>query len=125
LDLVMSGGQREALDKMQATMSVIEGHADLVMDHVGRALVPGYGGLKARMDRSRLNRPPLETAIFRITGLDMKLEQYRMGEVFASTVLKRQGIEGLNRVWEGPESMPTLEEIRDPGLWMSRMEASS
>jgi coenzyme F420 biosynthesis associated uncharacterized protein len=120
-DLVMSAEQREALDKMQATMSVIEGHADLVMHHVGRALVPGFEGLKARMDRSRLNRPPLETAIFRITGLDMKLEQYRMGEAFASAVLKRQGMDGLNRVWEGPESMPTLEEIRDPGLWMARM----
>jgi len=125
MDLVVGTEQREALDKMQATMSVIEGHADLVMHHVGASLVPGYSDIKARMDRGRMNRPPLETAIFRLTGLDMKLEQYRMGEAFASAVLRRQGIEGLNRVWEGPEAMPNLEEIRDPGLWMSRMGAAA
>jgi uncharacterized protein (DUF2342 family) len=52
----------------------------------------------------------------------MKLEQYRMGEMFADVVASRIGMQGLNRVWEGAEYMPTLEEIRDPGLWMDRVE---
>ena len=56
-------------------------------------------------------RPP----IFRLTGLDVKLEQYRLGEQFADAVVARQGMEGLNRVWERPENLPTLEEVRDPG----------
>lgn len=121
LELVMSGGQRKAFDEMQATMSVIEGYSDYVMHHVGRRVVPGYEDLTKKMSRSRMHRPPLETAIFRITGLDMKLEQYRMGEEFADAVARRAGMEGLNHVWDGPESMPTLAEIRDPGLWMDRV----
>jgi len=119
---VMNRPQREAFDRMQATMSVIEGYSDYVMHNVGRSLVPHYEHLKRRMDRSRAHRPPLETAIFRITGMDVKLEQYRLGERFADEVVKRQGMQGLNRVWERRENLPTLEEVRDPGPWMARME---
>jgi uncharacterized protein (DUF2342 family) len=74
------------------------------------------------MARSRAHRPPFETAVFRLTGMDMKLEQYRLGERFADAVVKRQGMDGLNRVWERPENLPNLEEVRDPGLWMMRLE---
>jgi uncharacterized protein (DUF2342 family) len=76
------------------------------------------------MAKSRAHRPPLETAVFRLTGLDVKLEQYRLGEAFADAVVKRQGMEGLNRAWERPENLPSLEEVRDPGLWMSRLGPS-
>ena len=124
LELVMSKSQREAFDALQATMSVIEGYSDYVMHHVGKRLVPGYEHLAGRMARSRMHRPPLETAIFRITGLDMKLEQYRLGEKFADAVARRVGMQGLNRVWERAENMPTLREIRDPGLWMDRVEVA-
>jgi coenzyme F420 biosynthesis associated uncharacterized protein len=124
LELVMSRDQRDAFEKLQATMSVIEGYSDYVMHHVGRPLVPGYEHLKERMERSRMHRPPLETAIFRITGLDMKLEQYRLGEKFADAVASRVGMKGLNRVWEDASYMPTLQEIQDPGLWMDRMEVA-
>ena len=88
-------------------MSVIEGYSDFVMHNVGKGLVPHYEDLKERMARSRSHRPPFETAVFRLTGLDVKLEQYRLGEQFADAVVKRQGMEGLNRVWEGPENLPT------------------
>ncbi len=124
LELIMTKRQRQAFDTLQATMSVIEGYSDYVMHHVGKKLVPGYEHLKSRMERSRMHRPPLETAIFRITGLDIKLEQYRLGEQFADAVAKRVGMEGLNRVWEHSDNMPTLKEIRDPGLWMARVEAA-
>ncbi len=124
VELMMSRPQRDAFDRMQAAMSVIEGYSDYVMHHVGRGLVPNYDYLSARMARSRAHRPPLETAIFRLTGLDMKLEQYRLGERFADAVVRREGMEGLNRIWESPENLPTLAEVRDPGLWMTRMDAS-
>jgi coenzyme F420 biosynthesis associated uncharacterized protein len=123
VELMMNRSQRETFDQMQATMSVIEGYSDFVMHNVGRSLVPQYEHLKNRMARSRAHRPPLETAVFRLTGLDVKLEQYRLGERFADAVARRQGMEGLNRVWERPENLPTLEEVRDPGIWMMRMEA--
>ncbi|CAN5214814.1 zinc-dependent metalloprotease [soil metagenome] len=120
--LLLNGDQREAFDRMQATMSVIEGYSDYVMHNVGRAIVPGYDHLSRRMAQSRMQRSPLETLIFRISGLDAKIEQYRLGEEFASAVVSRQGMEGLNRVWESPETLPSLAEVRDPGLWMYRME---
>src|SRR5919202_5969878 len=123
VELMMSRSQREAFDRMQATMSVIEGYSDYVMHHVGRGLVPHYEYLKSRMAKSRAHRPPLESAVFRLTGLDVKLEQYRLGERFADAVASRQGMEGLNRVWECPENLPSLQEVRDPGIWMTRMEA--
>jgi coenzyme F420 biosynthesis associated uncharacterized protein len=123
VELMMNRSQREAFDRMQATMSVIEGYSDYVMHHVGRGLVPHYEHIKGRMAKSRAHRPPLETAVFRLTGLDVKLEQYRLGERFADAVARRQGMEGLNRVWERPENLPGLGEVRDPGLWMTRMEA--
>ena len=123
IELMMNRSQRETFDQMQATMSVIEGYSDFVMHNVGRSLVPQYEHLKNRMARSRAHRPPFETAVFRITGLDVKLEQYRLGERFAEAVARREGMEGLNRVWERPENLPTLEEVRDPGIWMMRMEA--
>ncbi len=122
VELMMSRSQRDSFDRMQAAMSVIEGYSDYVMHHVGRNLVPAYDHLSESMSRSRAHRPPLETFIFRITGMDMKLEQYRLGEQFSATVAKRQGMEGLNRVWERPENLPLMEEVRDPGLWMTRME---
>jgi len=121
MELVMSPEQRQSFDKMQAAMSVIEGYSDFVMHNVGKGLVPHYEHLKERMARSRAHRPPLETAVFRLTGMDVKLEQYRLGERFADAVASRRGMAGLNRVWEGPENLPTLAEVRDPGLWMTRM----
>ena len=121
VELLMSRSQRDSFDRMQATMSVIEGYSDYVMHHVGKGLVPHYEHLKGRMARSRSHRPPFETAVFRLTGLDVKLEQYKLGETFADAVAKRQGMEGLNRIWEAPENLPTLAEVRDPGLWMSRL----
>lgn len=124
MELVMSPEQRLSFDRMQAAMSVIEGYSDFVMHNVGKNLVPHYEHLKDRMARSRAHRPPFETAVFRLTGMDVKLEQYRLGERFADAVARRQGMEGLNRVWEGPENLPTLAEVRDPGLWMTRMDGT-
>ena len=124
MELVMSPEQRVSFDRMQAAMSVIEGYSDFVMHNVGKNLVPHYEHLKDRMARSRAHRPPFETAVFRLTGMDVKLEQYRLGERFADAVASRQGMDGLNRVWEGPENLPTLAEVRDPGHWMTRMDTT-
>jgi coenzyme F420 biosynthesis associated uncharacterized protein len=121
VELLMSSSQRDSFDRMQAAMSVIEGYSDYVMHNVGKGLVPHYEDLKERMARSRSHRPPFETAVFRLTGLDVKLEQYRLGEMFADAVVRRQGMDGLNRIWESPDNLPSLEEVRDPGLWMSRL----
>ncbi|TCJ20618.1 hypothetical protein E0L93_00985 [Rubrobacter taiwanensis] len=122
LELVMSRGQRESFERLQAAMALVEGYSDYVMHGVGSALVPRYGEIQRKIRLSRMRRPPLESAIFRLTGLDLKLEQYRLGEEFVEAVARRQGMEGVNRVWERPANLPTLREIHDPALWMLRME---
>lgn len=124
LELLMSKSQRESFDDVQAAMSVIEGYSDYVMHHVGRRIVPGYANLSRKMANSRAHHPPFETAVFRLTGMDVKMEQYRLGERFSDAVATRQGMAGLNRVWERPENLPSLDEVHDPGLWMLRMERS-
>jgi uncharacterized protein (DUF2342 family) len=65
----------------------------------------------------------VERAIMRITGLDLKMEQYEAGERFVTAVIDARGRAFLNRVWEGPERLPTLAEIRDPASWIARIEA--
>lgn len=122
LELLMSRSQRATFDRVQAVMSLVEGYSDYVMHRVGREMVPHYEHISSAMARSREHRPPLESAIFRLTGLDLKMEQYRLGEQFAEVVARRVGMEGLGRVWERPENLPSLAEIHDPGLWLSRME---
>jgi coenzyme F420 biosynthesis associated uncharacterized protein len=123
-ELLMDARQRRAFERMQASMAVIEGYSDYIMHHVGRNLVPDYEHISQRMSRHRLHRPPLESAVFRLTGLDAKLQQYVLGERFANAVASRKGIGFLNQVWERPANLPSLEEVRDPGLWMERMEAA-
>lgn len=123
-ELLMDSRQRSAFERMQASMAVIEGYSDYIMHHVASGLVPDYEHISRRLSHNRLHRPPLESAVFRITGLDAKLQQYVLGERFADAVATRKGMSFLNRVWESPGNLPSLDEVRDPGLWMERMEAA-
>jgi coenzyme F420 biosynthesis associated uncharacterized protein len=115
--------QRELLDRVQATMAVIEGHAEHVMDAVGKDVIPGLDGLRAAMERRRDRQPALGRLIARLIGLEMKMKQYRLGKAFCDGVVERGGIEGLNLVWRDPESLPTLAELDDPGAWLRRVSA--
>jgi coenzyme F420 biosynthesis associated uncharacterized protein len=115
--------QRELLDRVQATMAVIEGHAEHVMDAVGRDVIPGLDGLRAAMERRRDRQPALGRLIARLIGLEMKMQQYRLGKSFCDGVVERGGIEALNLVWRDPESLPTLSELEDPAGWLRRVSA--
>jgi putative hydrolase len=112
--------RRELLDELQATMAVIEGYSDHVMDAVGEQLDPRYGEMRDRFEQQRTNRSPLELLITRLLGLDMKLRQYSLGKAFADATSERAGIEGLNRVWSEPAALPSLEELERPELWLAR-----
>jgi coenzyme F420 biosynthesis associated uncharacterized protein len=118
--LLATGERRELIDRLQATMSVIEGYSDHVMDAVGEQLDERYGDLRQRLDRLRSRRGPLEAFVMKLLGLDMKLRQYSLGKQFADAVAERSGIEGLNRVWSEPAALPTLAELEDPHAWLRR-----
>ena len=121
LERLMSDEQRRLFGETQALMSVLEGFSDYVMDEVGRDLVPDVERISARFHERRERRSGVERAILRLTGLDLKLEQYKRGERFVRAIVGARGRDALNRLWEGPESMPTGAELADPSRWITRV----
>ena len=95
-------------------MSLLEGFSDYVMDEVGRDLVPDVERISARFHERRTRRTPFERAILRLTGMDLKMEQYRKGERFVAAIALAGGSTALNRLWDGPESLPRDGEIDAP-----------
>jgi coenzyme F420 biosynthesis associated uncharacterized protein len=114
-------GQTLVLDRLQTAMSVIEGHAEHVMDAAAASSEPGYARLRARLDARRARRGGLGEVISRLLGMEMKLRQYRLGKAFCDAVADEAGIDGLNRVWSGPEALPSAEELERPALWLERI----
>jgi coenzyme F420 biosynthesis associated uncharacterized protein len=121
MEAILTEEQRRMLRETQAIMSLLEGFSDHVMDEVGREIVPGHAEISAKFHRRRERRSGLERALMRITGLDMKMEQYRRGEEFVSALLLRAGPDALRRIWESPETLPRDGEIEDPDRWIARV----
>ncbi len=117
----MTPEQRREFREIQAIMSLVEGFGDYVMDEVGRELVPNVEVISSRFHARREQRTGFERAMMRITGLDMKMEQYRKGEEFCRVVAETSGPAGLRMLWQGPESLPTPEEIDTPSRWIERV----
>ncbi len=63
----------------------------------------------------------MERAILRITGLDLKMEQYARGERFVAAVERSAGPAGLRRLWESPETLPREGELERPERWIRRV----
>ena len=120
VSLVTNPGERATLDRMQATMAVLEGHAEHVMDAVGAPLLPSLPQLRAALDARRRSQSAPARILQRLLGLEMKLRQYELGKRFCDTIVREGGIEALNRVWDSPEMLPTLAEIDDPSRWLKR-----
>ncbi|HUE76075.1 MAG TPA: zinc-dependent metalloprotease [Chloroflexota bacterium] len=121
LELVMSPEQREIFRSLQALMCLLEGYSNHIMDHVGRSMLRSYSTMKARFEE-RLRRKNLGERLFaKMTGLDVKLEQYVLGERFVNEVVRQRGIDFMNRVWQSPAYLPTLAEVRAPSTWIERV----
>lgn len=121
--LVQSSEQRSIMDRMQATMAVVEGYAEHVMDVVGERALPHYDGLRQAMERRRRSRSAPERVLQKLLGLEMKMRQYEEGKAFCDAVVADRDIATLNRVWESPEALPDLAELRDHSAWLSRIDA--
>ena len=112
--------QAELFDRMQAVMAVIEGYAEHVMD-AAAADDESLATMRERMNARRARRGGLADAIARMLGLGMKLRQYELGKAWSDAVVARAGISGLDRVWEGPERLPSLAELEAPDEWIDRV----
>jgi coenzyme F420 biosynthesis associated uncharacterized protein len=122
--LLWTEPQRLLVDKLLATMTVVEGYAEHVMDAVGDELDPGYATLRKALDRDRQRRGPLDGIVSKLLGLDMKMAQYKRGKAFADEVVGLAGIRALNTAWRDPDSLPTLEELDSPSDWVERTGAA-
>ena len=125
LERMMSPAQLETFQRTQALMSLLEGYSNHVMNAAGEQLLPVFEQIHDRFERRNQGRGALERAIMRLTGLDLKMEQYQAGERFVDTIIASRDRGFLNRVWERPEHLPTLDEIRAPARWMARMDGNA
>jgi len=107
--------------EIQAVMSLLEGFSDYIMDEVGRDLVPDVERISARFHARREQRTGFERAMMRLTGMDLKMEQYRKGEEFVAAVARARGAEALRALWLGPETLPSPDEIDLPSRWVARV----
>jgi len=121
IDLVGTPEQRALLDDLTGVMSLLEGHADVVMDGVGPSVIPSVAKIRARFNERRKGVGVLDKFLRRVLGLDAKMAQYRDGAVFVRSVVDKAGMSGFNVVWERPEHLPSRAEISDPDAWMARV----
>jgi coenzyme F420 biosynthesis associated uncharacterized protein len=119
---VQSEPQRQALDRLLVLGTLLEGHADHVMDAVGPMVVPSVASIRRRFDERRHRKPPpLQRLLRALLGLDAKLAQYTRGKAFVDHVVGRVGMERFNTIWSGPETLPLPAEIEDPERWIDRV----
>jgi coenzyme F420 biosynthesis associated uncharacterized protein len=124
VDLVQTPGQKEILARMTAVMSLLEGHADYVMDGVGPLVVPTVAEIREKFSQRRASGAGrLDQALRKLLGLDAKMRQYRDGERFVRAVVEEVGMDGFNRVWTSPNTLPTKSEIAKPADWVARVHS--
>ncbi|MEU5053033.1 zinc-dependent metalloprotease [Streptomyces sp. NPDC021096] len=122
VELVQTPAQREVLARLTAVMSLLEGHADYVMDGVGPQVVPTVAEIREKFQKRRASGAGrLDAALRKLLGLDAKLRQYRDGERFVRAVVDEVGMDGFNRVWTSPNTLPTKSEIAKPADWVARV----
>jgi coenzyme F420 biosynthesis associated uncharacterized protein len=121
LDVIGSPEQKEIVDRVTGVMSLLEGHADVVMDGVGPSVIPSVAEIRRKFDRRRKGVGSLDRLLRRLLGLDAKMAQYRNGARFVRGVVDKVGMHEFNAVWESPANLPTKAEIADPSAWVGRV----
>lgn len=120
-DLMQNERQRAVVDQMTGMMSLLEGHADVVMDDVGPAYVPSVAEIRRKFTRRRGSGSALSKVMRRLLGFEAKMRQYSEGATFVRSVTDRVGADGFAAVWAEPDHLPTKAEITDPAAWVARV----
>jgi coenzyme F420 biosynthesis associated uncharacterized protein len=118
--LLLTPEQRELFKRMQAMMSLLEGHASWVMNEVGAATIHDLDRMRRSL-KQRRQAGGMEKTFQRAIGFDQKVRQYDAGEAFVRGVVGRLGVQGLNRIWEREEHLPSIDEIGEPERWIARV----
>ncbi len=122
MEMVLTPGQRQIFNELQALMSLVEGYSNHIMNAIGKEVLPNFEEIERRIEERKGRRPLVEQLFNRITGMDLKLAQYAEGQRFVDTVVSTRGAGFAGRVWDRAENLPTLEEIRNPDRWIARIE---
>jgi len=118
--LLGSEEQQQAMDRMQALMSLLEGHGNAVMNQLGAQMIDGQERMASVLSTRRNARG--FTALFhRLMGLEMKMRQYEVGEAFVEAVTNEAGFRALDAAWQGSQNLPTLAELAAPTDWLTRV----
>ena len=120
LRLTLGDERWRLVERMQATMSLIEGHAEHTMDAVGAEVLPSLERLRAALNRRRETRGLPWRVLERLLGLELKMKQYEVGKRFCDAVVQAEGPQALARAWSGPEMLPSTLELETPSLWLAR-----
>ena len=121
VDLMSTPAQKEILDRVTGMMSLLEGHADVVMDGVGPSVIPSVEKIRGKFDQRRKGVGTLDKILRRVLGLDAKMAQYRDGAAFVRGVVDKVGMAEFNAVWERPEHLPSKAELSEPEGWITRV----
>lgn len=125
MEAIMDADQRGLFSEMQALMSVIEGYSNHVMNVVGKDLLPNYDEISRKFEERQQMRSQADQLFGKLTGLNVKLEQYRQGEEYIDAVVEKRGHTFAYKVWDKPEHLPTMAELKDPDIWIARIDQIS
>ncbi len=120
--LLATPEQRGLLSQVQALMSLLEGHGNVVMNQLGRRHVAGQERM-ARVLQARREARGLSAQLQKLLGLEMKMRQYEVGEAFVEAVEREAGLRAIDAAWRAPEALPTMEELSEPSRWLARVGA--
>ena len=120
-EVFMTAEQKARVADVTAIMSLLEGHADVVMDDVGPQVIPSVARIREKFTQRRAGLNQVDKIVRRILGLEAKMRQYADGAVFVRAVVAKVGIDGINAVWTSPETLPTAAEMADPAAWVARV----
>jgi coenzyme F420 biosynthesis associated uncharacterized protein len=121
IDLFSSPEQKAVIERVTGVMSLLEGHADVVMDGVGPEVIPTVAEIRRKFTERRKGTSTLDRFVRRLLGLEQKMAQYRDGAAFVRAAIDKVGMDGFNAVWAEPANLPSKAEIHDPALWVSRV----
>jgi coenzyme F420 biosynthesis associated uncharacterized protein len=121
IDLVSTPEQKVVIDRITGVMSLLEGHADVVMDGVGPEVIPSVAEIRTKFTKRRKGVGALDKLLRRLLGLDQKMAQYRDGAVFVRRTVEAVGMDGFNAVFASPDNLPGKAEIHDPAAWVKRV----
>ena len=121
IEALGSPEQKEILERVTGVMSLLEGHADVVMDGVGPSVIPTVEDIRKKFNKRRKGVGSLDRLLRRLLGLDAKMAQYRDGAKFVRGVVDKVGMADFNAVWEHPDNLPSKAEINDPSAWVTRV----